>query len=306
MHELELRGLDGSNLLGFLASLGVLRVLTIASADADVWMKWVRSGGWVPVVLHSRIGEREELIEVLAQRVCGERSINAAWEIGDDLTLDSREFAALLSHHAMEAHPDRRETADYLAAFGSEAIGSGPKKEKMSDTEFRAIGGGQQHFLGFMRELAVGTEPEHLRRALFETWDYADPRPSLRWDPADYRPHALRAEDPSGDPIKTMRGANRLAIEALPLFPTVPIGRRLRTVAFQDRNGETEVTWPIWSEPLRVETVASLLAFEEIQSGEIQRGARSSLARRNIAQVFRAKRFTDGKYRNFSPPRSLM
>lgn len=307
MHEFELQGLNGSNLLGFLASLGVLRVLTIASADADVWMKWVRSGGWVPVIVHSHIGEREELIEVLAQRVCGERSINAAWEIGDDLTLGSREFAALLRRYAMEAKPERRETADYLTAFGSEAIGSGPKKEQMSDTEFRTMSGaGHQHFLGFMRDLAIGTEPEHLRRALFETWDYADPRPSLRWDPADYRPHALRAEDPSGDPIKTMRGANRLAIEALPLFPTVPVGRRLRTVGFQDRNGETEITWPIWSEPLRLETVASLLASAEIRAGEIQRGARSSLARRNIAQVFRAKRFTDGNYRNFSPPRSLM
>lgn len=307
MHELELQGLDGSNLLGFLASLGVLRVLTIASADADVWMRWVRSGGWVPVILHSRIGERKELLEMLAQRVCGERSINAAWEIGDDLTLNSREFAALLGRYAMEAQPDRRETADYLAAFGSEAIGSGPKKEQMSDTEFRTMSGsGNQHFLRFMKDLAVGTEAEHLRRALFEAWDYGDSKPSLRWDPADYRPHALRAEDPSGDPIKTMRGANRLAIEALPLFPTVPIGRRLRTVGFQDRHGETEITWPIWTEPLRVETVASLLSSKEIQAGEIQRGARSSLARRNIAQVFRAKRFTDFKKRNFSPSRSLM
>jgi hypothetical protein len=307
MHEFELRGLDGANLLAFLASLGVLRVLTNVSPDADVRMKWARSGGWVPVILHSRIGEREELIEMLAQRVCGERSVNAAWEIGNDLTLSSREFAALLSQHAKEAQPDLRETADYLTAFGSEAVGSGPKKEQMSDTEFRTMSGaGHQHFLGFMKDLAIGTEPEHLRRALFETWDYADPRPSLRWDPADYRPHALRAEDPSGDPIKTMRGANRLAIEALPLFPTVPIGRQLRTVAFQDRNGETEITWPIWSEPLRVETVASLLAFDEIQAGEIQTGARSRMARRNIAQVFRAKRFTDSKYRNFSPPRSLM
>jgi hypothetical protein len=103
-----------------------------------------------------------------------------------------------------------------------------------------------------------------------------------------------------------MRGANRLAIEALPLFPTVPIGRQIRTVGFQDRNGETEITWPIWSEPLRVETVASLLAAAEIQAGEIQKGERSSLARRNIVQVFRAKRFTEGKYRNFSPARTLM
>ena len=79
----------------------------------------------------------------------------------------------------------------------------------MTDTAFRTMSGaGHQHFLGFMRELAVHTTADQLRRALLSRWDYADSRPSLRWDPADYRPHALRADDPSTDPIKTMRGAD--------------------------------------------------------------------------------------------------
>jgi hypothetical protein len=164
-------------------------------------------------------------------------------------------------------------------------------------------GAGHQHFLGFMRELAIGTGPEHLRGALFEEWNYSDGRPSLRWDAADYRPHALRAEDPSGDPIKTVRGANRLAIEALPLFPTVPSGRRLRTVGFADRSGETEVTWPVWSEALDLATVRSLLACAEIQEPEPDR---REMMQRKVAQVFRARRFTEGKFRNFSPARALV
>ena len=157
-----------------------------------------------------------------------------------------------------------------------------------------------------MKELAEGTTRDHLRRTLFETWDYGDSRPSLRWDPADYRPHALRADDPSGDPIKTMRGANRLAAEALPLFPTAPDGRHLRTVGFEDRNREPEVTWPIWREPIEVETVASVLAMEELQCAEISETTRKQFNRREIVQVFRARRFTEGKYRNFSPARALL
>jgi hypothetical protein len=104
----------------------------------------------------------------------------------------------------------------------------------------------------------------------------------------------LRAVDPSGDPIKTMRGANRLAIEALPLFPTAPQARRIRTTAFREIDGETEIWWPIWTEALELATVASLLA------------AGTDHSRPGVAQVFRAKRFTEGKYRNFTPSRATL
>lgn len=304
MQEIKLNGLDGSNLLAFLAALGTLRVSSREENGAGVSMKWVRVRGWIPVLCHPSAQTEDELAEILGRKVCGEGSINDSWKIGEDLTLSLEDFRDQLA----EAWSARERTkADFLTAFGSDAVGSGPKKEQMSDTEFRTMSGaGHQHFLGFMKELAAGTEVEHLRRALFSPWDYADGRPSLRWDPADYRPHALRAEDPSGDPIKTMRGANRMAIEALPLFPTVPTGRRrVQTVAFKDRNREAEVTWPIWTEPIGLGTVSSLLALSELQEKEPSK-CRKELAARGVSQVFRAKRFTEGKYRNFSPARALL
>lgn len=302
MYEIELIGLDGSNLLGFLAALGTLRVLTLAEPEEEARMRWEDAGSWRPTVCHSRIGGGEELISVIGRHTCGEGSINPAWEIGDDLTLSRAAFAEHLSHGAGTATTADRNAVDFLAAFGSEVFGSGPKKEQMSDTEFRTMSGaGHQHFLGFMKELARGTEEDHLSRALLEDWDYADDRPALRWDPADYRPHALRAEDPSGDPIKTMRGANRLAVEALPLFPTVPRGRALGTVGFESHDGVTEIQWPIWTESLELNSIASLLASEEIRNAES-----ALLARRGIAQVYRSRRFTEGKFRNFSPARAML
>jgi hypothetical protein len=302
MPKVELIGLDGANLLGFLAALGTLRVLTLAEPEADVRMSWVEKAWWTPVIDHSRIGTEEELIAALAERVCGEASINRAWTIGDDLTLTLAEFRRRLEEGASEATSAMRECADYLAAFGSDVFGAGSKKEQISDTEFRTMSGaGHQHFLGFMRELAGKTSAEDLRRALLERWDYADGRPSLRWDPADYRPHALRAEDPSGDPIKTMRGANRLAIESLPAFPTIPWGRRIHTVGFQEQSRETEFSWPIWADPVGQYTVQSLLASKEVQDGE-----QSLMVQRGVVQLFRARRFTEGKYRNFSPARALL
>ncbi len=306
MPDIELPGLDGGNLLAFLAALGTFRVLTLAEPRAGIRLRWVDAGSWTPVIIHSRIGTPAELIDALVDRVCGESSIDEAWKIGEDLTIGLSDFRNHLENAAANATFHRRETADFLAAFGSDAFGSGPKKEQISDTGFRTMSGaGHQHFLGSFKELALGTDAGHLRRSLLERWDYADGRPALRWDAADYRPHALRAEDPSSDPIRTMRGANRLAVEALPLFPTLACDRRVKTVAFQDRAGATEISWPIWLDALDLGTVCSLLASEELQRGDLTT-CFGALARRGVAQVFRARRFTDGKYRNFTPARALL
>ena len=303
MNDIQLPGLDGGNLLGFLAALGVLNKLTEQNDGKKARLKWVWSGNWVPVVTHAKISSGEELVACLTPLLCGELTINEAWTIGDNLTLSLEQFRDHLGVQAALTTHQYRSAADFLAAFGSDAYGSGPKKEQMTDTEFRTMSGaGHQPFLGFMRELAINTSADQLRRALLERWDYADGRPSLRWDPADYRPHALRAKDPSTDPIKTMRGANRLAVEALSFFPTMPDERRrIRTAAFEDRDSVSEITWPIWSEPLESDSARSLLC-----SAEVQEADRWVMNRRGILQVFRAKRFTDGKYRNFSPARALL
>jgi hypothetical protein len=295
MSEIELTGLDGGNLLAYLAALGTLRVLTLAEPDGCVRMRWEDRGYWSPVMIGAGANTQDELLALLAERVCGEQSVDEAWTIGADLTLTCAEFGMRMREALGKAGYGQRTTVDFMAAFGSDVYGAGPKKELMSDTGFRTMSGaGHQHFLGFMLELAANTGAEHLRRSLMAPWDYADGRPALRWDAADFRPHALRAVDPSGDPIRTMRGANRLAIEALPLFPTAPNRRRIRTTGFQEGENGTEFRWPIWTDPLELGTVASLLA----EGGE--------RVRPGVAQVYRVVRFTEGKYRNFSPAQATL
>ena len=307
MRDIPLVGLDGSNLLAFLAALGAFRTLSLAEGGSGTRMRWEGNRRWFPVITSSTAESEEELLTILESSVCGEAAVSDAWKIGEDLTLGLEEFRNVLLKCMAVSKAGHRTNADFLTAFGSDGIGAGPKKDQISDTEFRTMSGaGHQHFLGFMRELAAGTDRHHLKRAVFTQWDYGDGRPSLRWDPADYRPHALRATDPSGDPIRTMRGANRLAVEALPLFPTAPDGRQLRTLGFKDRDREAEVTWPIWGDALDLRTLAALLGLSDLQEDKMDGPGRAALERRGIKQVFRAKRFTDGKYRNFSPARALM
>lgn len=310
MHEVELTGLDGGNLLGYLAALGTLRVLYLE--DETVRMCWVDRGCWTPVVHHARIEQHEDLLEVLSGQVCppfdlemskkqrkkGEsntpdagkalQNANPAFLI-DYLDLPLQEFGAVLRRECTRI---TRLTADFLAALGSDSHAEKGGDEPAT-TSLRGIGAGNNEgFLGYMRLIHIGTTRDHLRRALFDLWDYSDAPPFMRWDPNEFRPHALRATDPAKDrKHNNVRGANRLALEALPLFPVVPQSRRVRTVGFDD---DDDITWPIWTEPLDLATVASLLA-----AGVTER-------RPGIAQVFRAHRFTEGKYRNFSPAKALL
>lgn len=105
---------------------------------------------------------------------------------------------------------------------------------------------------------------------------------------------------------------DRQAIEALPLFTTVPIGGRLETVGFVQRRREgVRWTWPIWSDLLELDTCRSLLQLADLEppsqkaEADDQATWRDSLSRRGIAAVFQSQRITIGKFRNFTPARAL-
>lgn len=129
----------------------------------------------------------------------------------------------------------------------------------------------------------------------------------MRWDPADDVRYALRWRDSSGDPERkrtgTMWGANRLAMEGIPLMPSVPTAReQLATVGFAYSKGEgTTWTWPVWDAWCSVDTVRSLLTLKSLQRPEL----RGEMSRLGVAEVFRCQRIRQGKYRNLTPARPI-
>lgn len=307
MSELILNGLDGGHPLGYLAALGALRVTSLEWPQGQAKMHWAnQSGGWRACLTLPAEMDQETWLAFLHASLRFPDSL-APFSLADDLTIPCSAFRAAALRAGTEATRQDRRYADFLAAFGSEAIESqinGKKTGDITDTAFRTMSGaGHQHFLGFMRELAKATEIEHLRQALFQPWSYTDPGPSLRWDPRDDRRYALRWRQPSGDPTRTVRGANRLAIEALPLFPTAPLGRRVETTGFNQRRRQGVFwTWPIWTTPLTLDVVSSLLALQELSKEVPDRRCLTPLG---IAEIYRSQRITEGKYRNFTPARPV-
>lgn len=333
MNTYPLTGLRADNPLAFLAALGTLRIAAARFGNDEVRLRWQTTGGaWSALLeidaaveaqadIGTDIGTDAQAAVSVETCLCQtlqawmqQPSAQAAFAIGDDLTLSLEAFRACSLKAASQASADDRAFADFIAAFGCDAVESldnGKASGKMADTAFRTMSGaGHQHFLGFMRTLAADCTAEHLHRALFAAWRYDDPLEShtMRWDPVDDVRYALRWRDSSGDPERkrggAMWGANRLAVEGLPLLPTMPGARgELATTGVSHSRAEGTVwTWPVWQVPCRVDTVRSMLALRQLQAVQ---PPRAELARMGICEVFRSQRIRQGKYRNFTPARAV-
>lgn len=294
---LVLAGLDGRNPLGFLAAVGAVRTATLAEPDSDWRMKWLeRLGIWIPELSATRALSRQELVALLMPALRPESTPEFGFD--KNLAVSPEQFAEAARKAQLRASLRGRRYADFMASFGCEALTT--RDGKIQDTALRTMSGaGHQHFLGTMKQLVHNTDDRDLYESLFESWTYRNKKLGLRWDPREDRRYALRWDNPSGgDGVPTMRGANRLAVEALPLLPAVPVGRRLETTGFSRHDKALHLAWPIWGRALQVDVIRSLLALGDIQAPAPDWTA---LRARGIIEIYRSRRISNDKYRNFTP-----
>ncbi|MCK6529492.1 MAG: hypothetical protein HUU15_01195 [Candidatus Brocadiae bacterium] len=305
-----LAGLDGSNLLAFLAAVGTLRTWTGIAQGGGGRLSWSRVGSrWSPTLHLDEEITGAELLQRLDAALSSGRG-SPAFSLAtaglleqDNLTLSAADFSRVAESASTQATPTDRAFADFCAAWGTDAYRS---KDAMVDTAFRTMSGaGHQHFLAFMRQLVDTTAVAHLRRALFEKWRYEDERPSMRWDAHDDRRYALRARDPSADVIRTVRGANRLALEAMPYLPTVPRSRGPVTSGFRrgSRAPGIEYSWPLWNVAAGADAVRTLLNHAELVVAEPRAQVLGPIG---VVEVMRTRRITVDRYRNFTPARPVL
>lgn len=309
MTDFLLGGLSADNVLAYLAALGTLRTASLAMPGQDVRMSWEgHQGAWQPRLYCDTALDQDELIERLNDRLQASADL-AALNLADDLTISVADFRTALLDAQTSVTANDRDNVDFLAAFGSDMVQSrlnGKPTGQIADTAFRTMSGaGHQHFLGTMRTFIAETTERHLHKTLFESWTYDDPleKHSMRWDPMDDIRYALRWHNPSGDHNRKvsgcMWGANRLAIEALPMFPTQAVRDRLATTGFREGPRQpTELIWPVWSSPIGALEVRSLLTLPQLQSASPDLALLNAMG---IKTVLRCQRITQGKYRNFTP-----
>lgn len=296
--QIPLTGINGASPLGFLAALGAFRVAQEIHA-ARIAMSWAPVGGaWRPVLLTPNETTPESLVDGLDSYLRA-RAESPAFTVAKNIKMRATNFRP----HSVEAlkhwfADSNSAWTAFAAAFGSDGVTD--DKGEIEDTAFRTMSGaGHQHFLQFMNELARCTTAAHIQEALFGPWLYQDTQFSMRWDPEDDRRYSLRWGNPSLDPAKNVRGANRLAIEALPMFPTMPNTSQLATTGFVGyKSNDTFWTWPIWDTPIGIDVCRSLLASSELANPNLEI---ATLSPTGVRAVFRSQRVTIGKFRNFTP-----
>lgn len=204
--------LDGSQLLGWMAAVGSLRVL---SAERSTTLNWNAAN----------------------------RAVFTGWELGDAI-----EF--LTERMKTPPHVFRPSTESEFESLGI----WGPAVWRFDGTGYKqspllATGGGQTGLEKAWPKLADAITLEKLRQAIIGPWVY---HKSLgqRWDTAEHAEHGSQWGDPSKEGSSSVHGASRLAIEALPLLPTL-LGRI--TIGFD--NETRAATWPLWRSPLSLDGV---------------------------------------------------
>lgn len=333
---LVLTGLDGANPLAFLAALGTLRGLTIAWSERSVRLSWRRLDAWRPVVHVDGLALTPDLVLDGLDRFFQMRPGHEALEIDDNLKVSTKNFRLHAQQAAQSAwlSGERRARSDLIAAFASDMIAKEDVDEVQPTALRIANGAGHQDFLKGMRVLAALslndsivkvnrgrpaddrtdgkntklTCREALVECLFTGWTRAHVTKSLRWDPVDLRLYALRWKSPTapGEEPTTEWGANRLAFEALPLFPVVPVGKKAITTGFSRLARDTVWTWPMWKYEATLDTARSLLSLALLQKPVLGADDQSALAGIGVPQVFRCKHLSGDKGRlSLSPARPV-
>ena len=301
---ITLTGLDGSNPLGFLAALGVLRVLTDRGCDAR--LAWVQRGRWVPELSADlEVGALLDLLDLDRRGWSQEMALQLCYSKdggpGDvrDLKPRPEDLRAWL-HRLLEEGSPR--SVALAAAFFTESAQDNNGNTKPTALHFTA---GQQEFLTMARELQAGVTRADLEEALIGPWRYQRTLPVFGWDCSASRDYALRASDPSKDKKTGVPGADWLALMGLAFLPVAPDGDSVRTPGCSGEWKTGVYTWPLWTVPLRAPTVQSLLVHPRLKDPrKLSAAERQALG---IGAIYRSgiRRSEQGGYGSFRPSTPL-
>jgi len=304
-YPFPLIGLDGANPLAFLAAVGALVAVEVLakSQKSPSWLagpvalSWGTNASALTPVLHLAAPPPAPaaFADFLAEHLPrSPRDHSAGWVV-DMLENEDHQLAERIRKHCRNRGASERPYLDWVTALICESVPDGASQLQTVRRDY---------LLGNLRSIMMRTTSEHLRRSLFAPWDYADAldNQSLHWEPSEDRRHAHQWHMPSGDPTRKKRGgmlgANRLALEAWPLFPSFAAGDRLATRGFKgNRANNTFWTWPLWRQPLTSDAATSMLGLPECCAEAIDPVVFRDFG---VFAVFRLQRILVGKTPNFT------
>lgn len=296
----SLKGFTADQPLGFLAALGVLRTLERQRPDWEPRLAWKQSGFWraeISVVGQVSVDGWVDQIQAGLQRSCAEIE-HLSQGLDKNLAFTRAELRQEI--RARGGTP----SGSLLERMVSEL----PENKDRAPLSLLQMlnGAGHQHYLPALLKIARQTTRSHLQKTLtapiWRMEDDARGGMTLRLDTFSDSQHALQAQDPNDSEMTSELAANRLAIEALPLFPTLPASREL-TCGFHRRRRQLVMRWPVWTLPLRLVEVMGLLGAADMADPIENRDRLRCLG---VEAVWESERRVVGKGKTlFSPSRAV-
>ena len=293
--ELPLAGPPADSLLGMLSLLGLLRSLEEAKGDWRPTLSWRDN---VPYLSVDGDATEQDVADA-AVRGIEEFGKKLKFPMPDP-GVDTSEFRKWQKEMDPEA----------VTAIGSDACLKKNKDVVETTVLCMMFGAGHQNFLRRLEDATAvggGGRPQaekDVAAALFSKWLYTDtvPKITFRWDPTEYRPHALQDTDPKSDLVQTVNGANRLAAVGFTTYQCVPTRRGLSTVSCMAGTARRDyVMWPVCSNPTSLAALRVLMRHPSIKAvarGGADLPARKALKAYGVDIVMKAEVFWDGKFKN--------
>jgi hypothetical protein len=280
-----LDGLDGGTPLGFLAGLGVQRVLVDRmgkAADQTPRLSWRQLDAWRPVLHGPRTFE--SVVETVHQDVLAwakepllafryvkmekngpkpvaglkapiavlRRWLSRRRAAGDETSL--AHATALMCESASEV-VENPATSEQLEAHGIEVADDAPLDRSSLRTAFDFTARNAQ-FLDQIAAIRAYLDRDIIEAGLREGRpDGAAPR-SMDWDPGADTPGAIYTGYARG----FLPLAEWLAFRGLVCFPVAGVGSVIRTTACSGRRLDGELVWPLWELAVGPDVVRSLIA----------------------------------------------
>lgn len=266
-----------------------------------VEMRWIRLGGaWRPAIQTASDTSEEQIVESVDLAMLRERLEHPCRFI--DYKNNNIE-AVRFYRTVLNGMPFDVRDSYWIASLTSDIHPDAKSPLQLTRSD---------NFEGNLDQVLRNTTREHIRKSIFETWRYDDALSgqSLHLEPTEDRRHAYQWNEPSGDPNRNKEGnnlgANRLAVEAFPLFMGLPSNnpsRLLMTGWTGVRSDDATWSWPIWDAWITLSVLPSLLGLSELQDEKVRS---ESLRARGVCSVYRSRRILVGKTPNLTPARAIM
>ncbi|MEI6607335.1 MAG: hypothetical protein WCP35_18640 [Verrucomicrobiota bacterium] len=289
LFELPLHGLREDNPRDFLAVLGLQRVTSHQWPESEPTLSWSEKTGQptirVDVEMPANWGS--QLLDLLSQWAT---SSSNPFRHGKIEAISQADFHAILQTESTCSPFYTR----FYPALSSQISNenSGRRSEFIIESANRSV------LKGIVDLLADHRRPLDVAADFGGTSPMREVSNTSRWHPAEFQSAAYTATDPKENKHCDRLSLNVFALLGLTFYPVVDIQGGRKTPGIRRISRVTEFSWPVWSVPLGLDELASLLHHPAIHQSEVETQGLKALG---IYQIWRSRKFCpDGKNDYFS------